>query len=129
MFKRINSVVKVLVLTDFFVNSALGLFAPVFAIFVTGQISHGSASVVGFATAAFWITKSIFQLPIARFLDKTDGERDDFWALFFGYFLSGFVPFGYLFVRAMAFVYTSSMVWVFDGVGGSKLVCNFYAPR
>ena len=105
MFKHINSVVKVLVFTDFFVNSALGSFAPVFAIFVTGQINHGTASVVGFATAAYWITKSLFQLPIARFLDKTDGERDDFWALFFGYFLSGFVPFGYLFVSEPWHIY------------------------
>jgi MFS family permease len=87
-----------LVFTDFFVNSALGSFAPVFAIFITSQVKGGSASVVGLATASYWITKSLFQLPIARFLDKTDGEHDDFWALFFGYFLSGLIPFGYLFV-------------------------------
>lgn len=98
MFKRVNAVVKTLIFTDFFVNSALGSFAPVFAIFVTGQINRGSASVVGFAVAAYWITKSLFQLPIARFLDKTDGEHDDFYALFFGYFLSGLTPFGYLLV-------------------------------
>ncbi|MEK7512976.1 MAG: MFS transporter [Patescibacteria group bacterium] len=94
---RINAVVRTLVVTDFFYNSAFGSFAPIFAIFISGQIVGGSAAVAGFATAAFWITKSVLQLPIARFLDRTDGERDDFWAMFSGYLLSGLVPFAYLF--------------------------------
>lgn len=98
MFKNINKAIKILVAVDFFYNSAFASFAPVFAIFVTSKIQGGSASVVGFAIAMFWLVKSIVQLPIARFLDRTDGERDDFWAMFFGYFLSGLVPLGYLFV-------------------------------
>ena len=97
MFKDINKVVRILVTADFFFNAAFASFAPVFAIFITGQINGGSASVAGFATATYWVVKSIFQLPIARFLDKTDGERDDFWAMFFGYFLVGFIPLAYLF--------------------------------
>src|SRR3989344_4850002 len=82
MFKNINKVVKVFVIADFFYNSAFSSFAPIFAIFITGQIAGGSASVAGFATAIYWAVKSICQLPIARFLDRTDGEHDDFWAIF-----------------------------------------------
>lgn len=100
MFKGINRAVRVLITTDFFYNAAFGSFAPVFAIFITGQIAGGSASVAGFATAAYWAVKSVFQLPIARFLDRTDGERDDFWALFLGYLASSLVPFAYIFARA-----------------------------
>lgn len=98
MFKNINKAIKILVAVDFFYNSAFASFAPIFAIFVTSKVNGGSASVAGFATAMFWLTKSLVQLPIARFLDTTDGEHDDFWAMFFGYFLSSFVPFAYLFV-------------------------------
>lgn len=98
MFKNINKVVRILVITDFFVNSSFGSFAPIFAIFITGQIEGGSPKVAGFAAAVYWIVKSLIQLPIARFLDKTDGERDDFWALFLGYFFSAFVPIAYIFV-------------------------------
>lgn len=96
MFKNINKVVRLIVITDFFYNAAFASFAPVFAIFITQQIEGGSAKVAGFATAAYWLTKSIFQLPIARFLDKTDGETDDFWAMFFGYLVSGLAPIGFL---------------------------------
>ena len=94
---HINKVVRLLVIADFFFNFAFASFSPVLAIFITNQIAGGSAKVVGFATAFYWLTKSLIQLPIAKFLDKTDGERDDFWAMVFGYFLSGFAPLGYLF--------------------------------
>lgn len=87
-----------MVVTDFFVNSAFGSFAPIFAIFITNQIAGGSAKVAGLAASVYWIVKSVIQLPIARFLDKTDGERDEFWAVFLGYLLSGFVPFAYNFI-------------------------------
>ena len=97
MFKNINNVIKILVSVDFFYNSAFGSFGPVFAIFITNQIAGGSAKVAGFAAAFYWLTKSVIQLPIARFLDKTDGERDDFWAMFFGYLFSGLVPIAYIF--------------------------------
>ncbi|MFH0806611.1 MAG: MFS transporter [Candidatus Brennerbacteria bacterium] len=105
MFTNINRVVKTLVAVDFFYNSAFGSFGPVFAIFIMGSIEGGSAAVAGLATTTYWVVKSLVQLPIARFLDKTDGERDDFWALFFGYFFSAFVPFGYLFATEAWHIY------------------------
>lgn len=117
MFNNINPIVRILVTTDFFYNAAFGSFAPIFAIFITGQIAGGSARVAGFAVAAYWIVKSVLQLPIARFLDRTDGERDDFWALFFGYLASSFVPFAYLFAREPWHIYVIqgflgfSMAW------------------
>lgn len=113
MFKNINNVVRILVIVDFFYNSALASFAPVFAIFIAGSIVGGSATVAGLSTAAYWITKSIFQLPIARFLDKTDGERDDFWAMFFGYLFSGFIPLAYIFVNAPWHLYTIQAIYGF----------------
>lgn len=105
MFKGINRTVKTIVIADFFYNSAFASFAPVFAIFLTHQIVGGSAKVAGFAASIYWVVKSVFQLPIARFLDKTDGERDDFWALFLGYFLSSLVPLAYIFVTKPSHLY------------------------
>ncbi len=96
---KVNAVTRVLVFVDFFYNFAFGSFGPIFAIFITQQIFGGTAAVAGFATSVYWLTKSVLQLPIARFLDKTDGERDDFWAMFLGYFLSGVTPFLYLLVH------------------------------
>ena len=112
MFKNINRVVKTLVVTDFFVNAAFGSFGPVFAIFITGQIAGGSASVAGYAAASYWIIKSLVQLPIARFLDRADGEKSHFWAMFLGFFFSSFVPIAYLFVE------TPFHLYVLEGIHG-----------
>lgn len=97
MFPHINKVVRVAIITDFFYNAAFASFASIFAIFITNRIEGGNAAVAGFATASYWLTKSLFQLPIASWLDKTDGEFDEFWALFLGYVVSGFAPLGFLF--------------------------------
>jgi len=80
----INKVIKILVPVDFSINFAIGSFTPIFAIFLTDNIAGGTVETAGFATAVYWLTKSIFQLPIAKFLDKNDGETDDFYALIIG---------------------------------------------
>ncbi len=98
-FKGFNRVVRTMVVVDFFTNTAFGSFAPIFAVFVTNQIGGGSVEVAGFATATYWIVKSVFQLPIAKVLDRRNGEVLAFWAMFWGYFLEAFVPLLYFFVR------------------------------
>ncbi len=93
---RINPVVRILIVTDFFYNAAQGIFAPIFAVFIVEGINGGSVEVAGFAVSVYWLVKSPIQLFVARLLDKLDGQAD-FWAVFFGYLCSGFLLFGYLF--------------------------------
>ncbi|MST04182.1 MAG: MFS transporter [Candidatus Pacebacteria bacterium] len=97
MLKHINKIIKYMVASDFFFNSAFASFAPFFSIFITDQIDGGSIKIAGFVSATYWVVKSVLQLPIAKFLDKVDGERTQFWAVFWGYLLSGFVPIMYAF--------------------------------
>jgi len=100
MLKSINKVIKILIFGDLVLNSAWGLVAPIFAIFIVQKIAAGSivegAKIAGFASLTYWIVKSILQIPIGRYLDKNHGEKDDFWFMVFGTFLAGLVPFGYL---------------------------------
>lgn len=100
MFKSLNKVIKVLILGDFFMNSAWGLFAPVFALFIAQNITTGStaeaAEVAGLATLFYWGTRSLLQIPIGRYLDKNHGEKDDFWFMVIGIFLTALPPFGFL---------------------------------
>ena len=116
MFKKIrefNRVILTMVVVDFFVNGAFGIITPFFAIFITGQIKNGSASVAGFAAALYWITKSIFQLPISRFLDKTDGERDEFWTFFIGYMSAALIPIIYFFSYLPWHIYLAQIIYGF----------------
>lgn len=100
MSKSINKIIKTLIVSDFFLNSGWGLLGPVFAIFLVQKIAAGNptegAKIAGFASLTYWIVKSSLQIPIGRYLDKTRGEKDDFWFMVLGTFLTGFTPLGYL---------------------------------
>src|SRR3989344_1966296 len=94
----INKVVRYLVASDVALSGGWGFIAPIFAIFVTGQVEGGNVGVVGFAAGLYWITKSLIQPFIANALDKKRGEIDDFYLLVAGLFVTGLVPLGYLFI-------------------------------
>ena len=66
----INKVIKILITSDFLLQSGWGLIGPIFAIFLTKQIQGGDLKMVGFVASTYWITKSIIQPFIAHYLDK-----------------------------------------------------------
>ena len=94
---KINRVIKILILSDFLLQSGWGLIGPLFAIFLIGQIEGGSLELVGLVTAVYWIFKSLLQPFIANYLDINHGERDDFAFLVGGMFVANLVPLGYVF--------------------------------
>jgi len=108
---KINKIIKTLISTDLIFLSALGLITPIFAIFITDKIKGGTIEVVGFATAIYWIGRSIFEIPIARFLDKTKGEKDDLHFLIIGYALCAIVNFGYIFSSLPWHIYLLEFVY------------------
>ncbi len=112
IFKKVfhNAVIRSMVAIEFFFAAAFGTIGPVFAIFAADVIEGGSAKVVGFATAIFWITKALVQLPVARFIDKVRGERDDFWVYFLGQILWAIGVFLYVFAKTPMHIYLIQIV-------------------
>jgi len=121
---RINHVIKTLVISDFFINAGFSVFAPIFAVFVTKQVSGGSLEVIGFAAALTQVFKVGLQIPVARYLDRNHGEYDDFYSMILGSFLISAVPFLYLFASSPAHIYIISAVY---GIGLAFLVPPWYA--
>jgi len=101
----INKIVLVLIKADFWFFSALGFVAPIFAVFLTDKLKDGSLEVAGFATAIYWIGRSIFEIPIGKFLDKIRGEKDDLLVLIAGYFIVALIHFGYTFATLSWHIY------------------------
>lgn len=114
MPKIINKLIKILIASDFFLNLGWGLLAPIFAIFILQSITSGNAikaaEVAGFSALFYWITKSSIEIPIGRFLDKTDGENDDFWFMVVGLFIVSLVPIGYLFSYQAWHIYAFQVI-------------------
>jgi MFS family permease len=86
---KIGRVVKYFVLSDFFLLAGWGFIDPVFSVFIVQRVVGGTLATVGIAAGIYWILKSVLQIPIANYLDRTEGERDDFMALVGGLLLVG----------------------------------------
>lgn len=84
-FANINPTVRFLTVSDAVLTAALGLFGPIFAVYLAANIQTPNAlEVIGIGTSIYLFTRSIGQIPLAYFIDKIKGERDDFYLLLFG---------------------------------------------
>lgn len=97
MIKPNRLIVKIII-TNFFVHAGWGLIAPIFALFITGQIKGGSLELVGIAVGVHWIVKSTIQPFLAYHMDKIKGEQDDMNFLLNGMIVATVVPIMYIFV-------------------------------
>lgn len=97
-FFKVGTVVKYFILADLALLAGWGLIEPVFAVFILNRIQGATLITLGISAAVYWITKSIMQIPIAIFLDKTSGERDDFIFLVSGLILAGLTAISFLFI-------------------------------
>lgn len=108
-----NPVVRTLIISDILVLSAFGLIAPIFAVFITDNITDGTVEVVGVATMVYFLTRSLGQLPVGFILDKVKGEIDDYKALLIGSILTSFVPLFYLLVTESWHLYIVQFIYGF----------------
>lgn len=113
---KINRVIRTLVTSDFLLISGFAVFGPVFAVFITQKIEGGTLAIIGFTAAIFQICKSLLQIPIANYLDKNHGEKDDFYSLVIGSFLISLVPFLYIFASKPIHLYIVNAIY---GVGAA----------
>lgn len=117
MFKDINKVIKILISSDFLLQSGWGLIGPIFAIFLTKQIQGGDLRMVGFVAATYWVVKSIVQPFIAKHMDKNHGEKDDFWLLITGMYIANLIPLGYIFSTQPWHIFT------LESIRGLAMAC------
>src|SRR3989344_2216253 len=79
-----NPFIRSLIVSDFLLYFSYGLVTPIMAIFVSGQIIGATIETVGIATAIYWIVRSLTTIPLAHWMDKYDGEQDEFSFMFWG---------------------------------------------
>ena len=128
MFKTINKVIKILIVNDFFLNSAWGLLSPIFALFIVQNITVGNtaeaAKVAGIATFCYWVVKAILQIPISKYLDKNHGEIDDYWFMAIGTFLITLPPFGFIISSLPWHIYS---LQILHAIGMAMIIPSWYA--
>lgn len=115
----INRVIRLLVLSDFLLNFAIGLLAPIFAVFILKNVPGSSLRVIGLATAFYWIARVISTVPLSRLMDKTDGEKDEFYFMVIGTFILSSIPLFYLLINSATQLYIIQFI---HGLAGSMAV-------
>lgn len=119
---HISRFIKRFILADVLLFAGWGFVDPIFSVFIIRQIAGTTLVTIGIAVALFWFVKSSLQVPIALFLDKTDGERDDFYALIIALILVGVSAFGLALSTRVWHVYLAQLV---KAVGFSIYVPSF----
>lgn len=107
----INRIIKFLIISDFAVLTGFSFIAPIFAVFIIGNIQGGTLETVGFATSIQVFAKALLEYPIARMLDKKRGDIDEFYCMVIGTFMICFVPLLYLIIRTPAELYFVQFIY------------------
>lgn len=121
---KVNKAIQIMLTYLFFIVMAESLFTPIFAVFITKFITGATLRTAGFALALLALVKSVVQVPLARYLDKHKGEKDDFYALMVGAVLAVIYPFGLIFISEIWHLYFLQML---AGVGTAALMAAYYS--
>jgi len=120
----INRVIRSFIISDLLIYGGWGLIGPIFGVFVLERIAGARLITIGISVGIYWIIKSIVQIPVAIYIDRHDGERDDFYALILGLVLGGFSALAYLIPQTAIGLYVVSAV---HGVAFAFYVPSWYA--
>lgn len=121
---KINVVIKILIVSDFIIWSSYNLLAPIFAIFISEQVPGASLETVGIATGLYLLVKSLAEVPVGIFIDKTKSENDDYYTMVFGTILSAAAYVLYVFIDAVWQLYA---LQIFLGLGAAIAYPGWYS--
>ena len=92
---KINKTIRFLIISDFFLFFAVGLLAPIFAVFILKNIDN-RIEVIGYAVSCYWVTRVLTVVPLSRLMDKIKGEIDEYAFMIAGTFLISIIPLFYI---------------------------------
>ena len=110
---KLNKVIRKFIISDLILFSGWGFISPLMSIFIVQEIG-GNLINVGVSVAIYWFVRSIIELPLANKLDKTRGEKDDFYALISGLFVIAVSAFCFTVVSNINQLYLFQLL---EGIG------------
>jgi MFS family permease len=107
-----NRTTKLLIFSDIFLVTGIGLISPILAIFIKDNLIGGSIVAVGIAAMIFVAIKASLQLVFAKAFNPKDRK----WMVILGTFLVACVPLIYIFSTTVAHIYLAQALY---GLGAS----------
>ena len=87
--KKLNKVVIYLTLSDVFTWGSFMIISALTGLYLAQKLGQDAIQFVGIGTAIYFLTRSIFQIPIGRITDKYKKDKDEILILFVGILLMG----------------------------------------
>lgn len=112
---KISAVVQFLTYSDVLMMSGWGMVNPILAVFFSDHIIGGDLKFAGLASTIYFLVKSLFQIPIARYIDKHKGEKDDYIFMIIGSVLISLSAFLFVLAKYPWHVYIIQVIYGFGG--------------
>jgi MFS family permease len=111
---------KLLIISDIFIWSGMGLISPILAIFINDNLVGGSIGAAGIASAIYLITHALLQILFSYKFNAKDRR----WMLWFGTFLIVSAPFGYIYSTHVYHIYLVQFIY---GIGAAFAYPSWYS--
>lgn len=102
-----NRTIKLLLYSSIFVDSGFGFIEPILAIFIKDNLVGGSILTAGIASTLYLVTKSVVQLPFAKYVDSHDNKVK---LLLIGTGIMTVVPFLYIYCTSIWYIYIAQIL-------------------
>jgi MFS family permease len=119
---RINKVIMFLTLSDVFTWGSFVVISALSGIYLSNKLGTNTVQFVGIGTGIYFITRSIFQIPIGIFTDRIKKDKDEITILAIGSVLAG-IP--YLFYPVINRPWQYFFLQFVFGLGISLNVVNW----
>ena len=120
--KKLNKVVIYLTLSDVFTWGSFMIISALTGLYLAQKLGQDAIQFVGIGTAIYFLTRSIFQIPIGRITDKYKKDKDEILILFVGILLMG-TPF--IFYPSISLPYHYYILQFIFGLGVALNVTNW----
>ena len=101
LIKKVNPLVRLLIASDMLIVGAIGMFSPLYALFVEQNVFGADELAIGLSISIFLVSRSILQIPLATLIDQIKGEKDDYYLLVIFSVLVGILHFGFLIIDSV----------------------------
>ncbi|MBD3362681.1 MFS transporter [Candidatus Dojkabacteria bacterium] len=95
---QLNKIIQTLTYSDSFVWGGYNMMNTVVAIYLEHKIAVNPLEAIAFGFSIFMFSRSVFQIPIAQFLDKQKSYIDESVAIFLGACLMSLGIFSFRFI-------------------------------
>ncbi|NMB92342.1 MAG: MFS transporter [Parcubacteria group bacterium] len=103
--QKIHPVTKILIINNLLNLTGWAFINPIFAIYVIQNINGSSIRTVGLCYFTYWVVKGSLQLFVSNYLDRVEGEADDYFTLLLGQFLEVLIPLALMLSKTVAELY------------------------